>query len=159
MHSMAKDGRERTGRPGFFGAAMVTSLLVFGACGGGGAEPTPSVVTLEPEAAPIAEVPAAYLEAVLQDAARLTGSDRDSITIVRSEPTDWADGRLGCVQIDDDGTEPVDGYWVLLEAPGLQLDYRLDAAGVFRLCGDPIATSAADEEHEDHDEPIETDDS
>jgi hypothetical protein len=105
--------------------------------------PTASVpgrlATLPPSGAPVnGEVPERVLAAILEDAARRTGADPATATILRAEAVTWSDGSLGCPEPGMFYTQAlVDGYWVVLELGGTTLDYRVGARGAFRLCEEP----------------------
>lgn len=130
-------------------AAVCLSVvtLVAAACGdaAGSAVPTLTVAEVDPASL---EIPEDFLTAVVADAATLAGTASTDVEVARAEPTAWADGRLGCVRFEDPGTGPEDGYWVVLHAAGLEFDYRLDAAGAHRLCGEPLELQDGVEEHE-----------
>ncbi len=71
-----------------------------------------------------------------------------------STAVEWADQRLGCVHLEEPAEPaPIDGYRVVVDTGEAQYDYRLDQAGLFYLCGDPVETSPEHEEehHEDED--------
>jgi hypothetical protein len=98
------------------------------------AEPIPSV------SAPgvVGEVPDALLAQILADAADGAGIDIDDVEVVRAEAVTWNDGSLGCPEPDVMYTQAlVDGYHVVLEADGTELDYRATANGDFRRCENP----------------------
>lgn len=84
------------------------------------------------------EVPRDILEAIMADAARQTGIGPDEIEVIRAESTTWSDGSLGCPEPGMMYTQAlVDGYHVVLDVDGEELDYRVDSAGSFRICADP----------------------
>ncbi len=82
------------------------------------------------------EVPAELLGRILDDATERTGSTDPEV--LRDEAVTWSDGSLGC-------PEPgmvyrqvlVAGYWVVIRAGGITLDYRAGESGAFRLCESP----------------------
>jgi hypothetical protein len=82
-------------------------------------------------------LPAAILDPILDDAARRSAVPRGDLRIVRADGATWSDGGLGCPlpgmlypQV------LVEGYWVVVDAAGEELDYRGAASG-FRLCEIP----------------------
>ncbi len=84
------------------------------------------------------EVPERVLAAILEDAARRTGADPATATILRAEAVTWSDGSLGCPEPGMFYTQAlVDGYWVIVELGGTTLDYRVGDRGAFRLCEQP----------------------
>jgi hypothetical protein len=81
------------------------------------------------------EVPADLLEAILEDAEARTGIEAAKMDLLRAEAVTWNDGSLGCPQPDVMYTQaPVDGYWVVLQAKGKELDYRAAQSGYFSPC-------------------------
>lgn len=83
----------------------------------------------------IGEVPDAILDPILADAAERSGVAADEITVVQAEQVTWSDGSLGCPEPGQMYTQAlVDGYQVVLDAAGEQLDYRVGAGGSFQLC-------------------------
>lgn len=81
------------------------------------------------------EVPDGILANIVADAAGLTGVDAEEISVVRGESVTWNDGSLGCPEPGMLYTQAlVDGYHVVLDAEGEQLDYRVGSGGGFRLC-------------------------
>jgi hypothetical protein len=88
-----------------------------------------------PPAPPTGEVPAELLERIRADAARRLQVEPGSLAVVRAESVTWNDGSLGCGRPGEVYTPaPEAGYWVVLEAGGVQLDYRARAKGYFFLC-------------------------
>ena len=83
----------------------------------------------------IGEVPEAILDAILADAAQRSGVEADDIAVTRAESVTWSDGSLDCPEPGMSYTQAlVDGYHVVLDADGEELDYRVTAAGSFVLC-------------------------
>ena len=141
-------------------AAPLARLLVLvpfllAGCGSGGApsdgapasdasdRPVRSVGPVEPvesesgEAA-IGEVPAALLEQILANAADVADVDIEAIEVLRAESVTWNDGSLGCPERGMMYTQAlVEGYQVVLDAAGAELDYRATENGDFRLCENP----------------------
>jgi hypothetical protein len=103
-------------------------------------KPTPSLPPVEtvppsePPPAVTGEVPADLLEAIMADAeSRMT--TKGALTVVRAESVTWSDGSLGCPEPGVMYTQAlVDGYWVVLDAGGSQMDYRASSKGSFKLC-------------------------
>lgn len=83
----------------------------------------------------VGEVPAALLEQILTNAADRADVDLEAIEVLRAEAVTWNDGSLDCPEPDTMYTQAlVEGYHVVLEAAGTELDYRATANGDFRLC-------------------------
>lgn len=100
----------------------------------GPAEPVES----ESGEAAIGEVPAALLEQILANAADEADVALDAIEVLRAESVTWNDGSLGCPERGMMYTQAlVDGYQVVLDAAGTELDYRATENGDFRLCENP----------------------
>ncbi|MDF1597587.1 MAG: hypothetical protein P1T08_16025 [Acidimicrobiia bacterium] len=103
-------------------------------------KPTPSLPPAEtippsdPPPAVTGEVPMDLLEAIMADAeSRMT--TKGALTVVRAESVTWSDGSLGCPEPGVMYTQAlVDGYWVVLDAGGSQMDYRASSRGSFKLC-------------------------
>lgn len=94
--------------------------------------PTPPARTPPPV---VGEVPRTYLDPVVADAADRAGIDTEAVAVTRSQAAQWPDGSLGCPQPGQMYTQAVvDGYWIELNAGGVDYDYRLDGHGSFRLC-------------------------
>ncbi len=101
--------------------------------------PTPSIRPLQTppasEPAVVGEVPDAILDSILADAAERSGVAAAAIEIVQAEQVTWPDGSLGCPEPGQMYTQAlVDGYQVILDASGEELDYRVGSGGSFRLC-------------------------
>ena len=153
-----------------FLAPALAALLVFGACSGNdtGSDSTDSpsggaavssvpVVTLLPSEDGVdADVPGRYLDTVLAEVAALTGLPQEDFTILDSTAVEWADQRLGCVHFEQPSEPmPVDGFRVVVDTGEAEFDYRLDANGDARLCGDPVTSKdPADEGEHDEDEEL-----
>lgn len=81
------------------------------------------------------EVPAAYLAAVLADAAERLEVDQSELSVDEAVAVVWSDGSLGCPEPGQDYIQVlIEGYRVVVSAYGETLDYRLDQRGHFRLC-------------------------
>lgn len=128
---------------------LIASALLLAACGaasstgegpgeserparsGAPAQPAPS----DSDRPATGEVPAALLEQILTDAADRSDMDIEAIEVVRAEAVTWNDGSLDCPEPDTMYTQAlVEGYHVVLDAAGTELDYRATANGDFRLC-------------------------
>ena len=98
----------------------------------------PELSTVPPSDAPgIGEVPADVLADLVADAAERTATELDAVEVVQAEAVTWNDGSLGCPEPGMFYTQAlVDGYHVILRAGEDELDYRVGAAGGFRLCED-----------------------
>ena len=81
------------------------------------------------------DVPADVLAAILGDAADRTGVPEADIEVVRADAMTWSDGSLDCPEPGMLYTQAlVDGFQVVLNADGEELDYRVVQGGSFRLC-------------------------
>lgn len=81
------------------------------------------------------EVPAEILASIRVDAARRTSVPAEDFSEIRSQEMVWNDGSLGCAEPGQLYTQAiVHGYWVVLEAGDISLDYRVSEDGSFRLC-------------------------
>ena len=96
----------------------------------------PSLPSVPPSDAPVTgEVPGDILAALLADAAERTGIAIDDIEVVRAEAVTWNDGSLGCPEPGTFYTQAlVDGYHVIVDAGGEELDFRVTSNGGFVLC-------------------------
>jgi len=96
----------------------------------------PALVTIPPSDEPvIGEVPAEILANLVADASERTGVDAGAIEVVQAASVTWSDGSLDCPEPGMLYTQAlVDGYQVILSAGDEELDYRVTAAGGFRLC-------------------------
>ena len=91
------------------------------------------------------EVPEAFLDAILEEAASLSSVDVDQILVIRAEAVTWPNGALGCPEPGMMYTQAlVNGYWVVVQAGGQNYDFRIGSTGDFRLCaqqpGEPGAS-------------------
>jgi hypothetical protein len=83
-------------------------------------------------------LPAAIIDPIVADAAARLGVDPSAVTVVDAHEETWSDGSLGCPEPGMMYTQAlVDGYQVVVEANGTQLDYRGSGPGQFRLCEAP----------------------
>jgi hypothetical protein len=100
------------------------------------AQSLPAVATVGPsDPAVIGEVPEAILDSILADAAQRSGVEAADIAVTRAESVTWSDGSLDCPEPGMSYTQAlVDGYHVVLDADGEELDYRVTASGSFVLC-------------------------
>lgn len=116
--------------------------------GGGSISPTPSqfaaptsrgpdtpVDTPPPPSLNVSDIPAAITEAVIEEAARVSGVSVDAISVVRAEAVVWHDGSFGCPKPDEMYTQAlVNGYWVVVAAGGQEYDFRVGNNGILKLC-------------------------
>jgi hypothetical protein len=89
-----------------------------------------------PPVAPIVtgEVPADLMDAIMADAGSRIAA-KTALAVIRAQAVTWSDGSLGCAEKGMTYTQAlVDGYWVVLDAGGQQLDYRASRSGAFRYC-------------------------
>jgi hypothetical protein len=130
----------------------IAAIFVLAACAGAGApsdDPPASdrpvrsdhaaePVASESESAVIGEVPEELMAQILADAADRAETDADALEVLRAEAVTWNDGSLGCPEPDMTYTQAlVDGYHVVIDAGGTELDYRAAGTGTFRLCENP----------------------
>ena len=81
------------------------------------------------------EVPAEIMADILADAAARSGQEPEEIAVTQAAFVVWNDGSLGCPEPGMSYTMAlVDGYHVILDAAGEELDYRVTAQGTFMLC-------------------------
>lgn len=136
-------------------AVLAGLLAVATACSiqGPGADPTAGAspqrpVPSEPAGEPApsedepltGEVPAEILERIVEDAAERADADIGDVEIMTAEAVTWSDGSLDCPEPGMMYTQAlVDGYHVILDAAGTELDYRVTTDGTFRLCESPAA--------------------
>jgi hypothetical protein len=84
-------------------------------------------------------LPDALLAEMLADASLRVGLPAEELEIVSAEAVTFNDGSLGCAQPGMLYTQAlVDGYRVVVRAPGRDLDYRAAQLGGFRLCEDAV---------------------
>jgi hypothetical protein len=85
-----------------------------------------------------ASLPAAIIDPIVADAAARLAVDPSAVKIVSAEARTYGDGSLGCPQPGEMYTQAVvDGYQVIVEVNGMQLDYRGSGPGRFRICENP----------------------
>jgi hypothetical protein len=96
----------------------------------------PELATVPASDAPVTgEVPSEIVDRVVADAAERTGAAVEAIDVVAAMAMTWSDGSLGCPEPGMFYTQAlVDGYHVVLDADGEELDYRITRDGGFRLC-------------------------
>ena len=138
---------------------MLRTILIIGAAtivvvacttissSGGTNAPQPSAASGEPSndgsgsgSGPGGEVmlPASITDPIVADAATRLAVDPSAVKIVSAKPETFSDGSLGCPEPGMMYTQAlVDGYQVVVEANGTQLDYRGSGPGQFRLCKNP----------------------
>jgi hypothetical protein len=81
-----------------------------------------------------AAVPAEILAAIVADAAGDEVPAR-AVEVVSAESVRWNDGSLGCPEPGRSYTQAlVDGYRVIVRVGDLELDYRVNGRGRFRIC-------------------------
>jgi hypothetical protein len=106
-------------------------------------EPTPTEqVTPEPgegDNGPMTgEVPDELMRQIMADASDRTGVGEDQIEVLTAEGVTWSDGSLGCPEPGMMYTQAlVDGYRVVLDADGQELNYHTDNRGHFVYCENP----------------------
>jgi len=90
-----------------------------------------------PSAEPIlGEAPAEVLQRVLDAARAHLGLPADApVSVLRAEAVTWPDGALGCPQPGMAYTQAeVEGYWIVVDAVGQVLDFRVSDTGYPWLC-------------------------
>ena len=99
----------------------------------------PAVPTIPPSDEPLTcEVPSEIMEPFLADADERPGAAVDEIDVVTAVQVTYTDGSLDCPEPGMLYTQAlVDGYQVVLDADGTELDYRVTRDGGFRLCEEP----------------------
>jgi len=81
-----------------------------------------------------AALPSEILAAIVADAAGQVSAPAE-IVVVSAEPVRWNDGSLGCPEPGRAYTQSlVDGYRVIVRAGDVELDYRVNGRGRFRIC-------------------------
>ena len=102
----------------------------------GSGEPGPSGAP--PATSGGSSLPASITDPIVADAATSLGVEPSAVTIVEAKTESFSDGSLGCPEPGMMYTQAiVDGYQVIVEANGTQLDYRGSAPGKFRICKNP----------------------
>ncbi len=87
---------------------------------------------------PEADLPAAIMEPIYADVSARSGVEVSEIVVVRAEAVTWTDPSLGCPQPGMVYPQVLtEGYWVLVEAGGVEFDYRGSRPGEFILCEIP----------------------
>jgi hypothetical protein len=85
-------------------------------------------------------VPVELINELQHDAGTRTGVDASAIVVVQARVVSWPDGSLGCPEPGVVYTQAiVPGYWVVLEAAGEQLDYRVGSRDSFVICENPAS--------------------
>ena len=85
-----------------------------------------------------AALPAAIIEPIVADAAAGLGVEPSAVKVISAEARTYGDGSLGCPRPGEMYTQAVvDGYQVIVEVNGTQLDYRGSGPGRFRICENP----------------------
>jgi hypothetical protein len=125
---------------------VFSAPLLLACSAAGGSEPPPSP---SPSPAPGASAPATssggaldpgpvppdIFNQIVADAAASASVDPSSLTLVEANAVTWSDGSIGCPQRGVMYTQAlVEGYRVVLEANGEQLDYHVGNRGNFVLC-------------------------
>jgi hypothetical protein len=124
------------------GAATILAAACTASGGGAGSAGAPSVAAPAPSSQPAASadvsLPTEILDPIVADAAARLSVDPNAVSIVSAQAETFSDGSLGCPEKGVMYTQAlVDGYHVVVEANGTQLDYRGSAPGQFRLCTNP----------------------
>lgn len=106
------------------------------------AEATPAEDEAQPEpelqatgSVSVTGLPSDLLNAVLDDASQRTGVAPEALIVTQAEAMTWNDGSLGCPEPGMFYTQAlVDGYWIIIDADGQMLDYRVQSSGALRVC-------------------------
>lgn len=107
----------------------------------GGAQPVQDS-TVPREMSNVMGVPAAMMEAVLDDAARRSGKNRIDMKVVSAQAVTWSDGSLGCPEPGMMYTQAlVPGYRIVVQAGEDQLEYHASVRGMPKFC--PAGRAAA----------------
>lgn len=86
------------------------------------------------------EVPDEVWQSILDDLADRFG-EVGEVEVISARAVTWNDGSLGCPEPGMMYTQAlVDGYHVIVEVDGEELDYRAVESGGARLCEDPSGT-------------------
>ena len=128
-------------------AGTLLTTLVLSACAAGVAtssppetspDPTPVDETVEPTAPAAADISGAGLAALVERAAEEAGVAIDEVHVVTAEQVTWSDGSLGCPEPGMGYTQAlVDGFRVVLEIGGDELNFHAAQGGEFVFCDDP----------------------
>lgn len=82
-------------------------------------------------------VPSAVVDQVVAAATDRTGVPPAQVEVLRAVAVEWPSSALGCPEEGQMYTQVITpGYWVVVEAGGEQLDYRMAQQGEPRLCED-----------------------
>jgi len=124
------------------GAASILVAACTAGSGAGSDAPKPSVASAGPSSEPGTgggvSLPASITDPIVADAAGRLGIDPSEVAIVSAHAETFSDGSLGCPEPGMMYTQAlVDGYQVVVEGGGTQLDYRGSRPGQFRLCENP----------------------
>ena len=121
--------------------AMLAAMVVVVACqagdSGGGSGPVgPSASNSDPNGG--VSLPPAIVDPIVADAAARLAVDPAAVKIVAAGARTYSDGSLGCPRPGEMYTQAiVEGYQVIVEGGGTQLDYRGSGPGRFRICENP----------------------
>jgi hypothetical protein len=123
-------------------AAIIVAACTAGSGAGGSDGPSAAPGSAEPSSQSggggDVSLPPSIIDPIVADAAARLGVDPSVVTIVSAHAETFSDGSLGCPQPGMMYTQAlVDGYQVVVEANGTQLDYRGSGPGQFRLCENP----------------------
>lgn len=125
---------------------MLAALIVVGCSASGGAggsgsigpSAPPADGSGEPGTSGGASLSASIIDPIVADAAARLGVDPSTVKIIAAEARTYGDSSLGCPRPGEMYTQAVvDGYQVIVEVNGTQLDYRGSGPGRFRICENP----------------------
>jgi len=78
------------------------------------------------------------IDAVIADAAQRMDRQPDEFEVMRAERGTWSDSSLGCAFPDVGYNDALtDGYWIVLRAGGIDVDYRVSLDGELTICTIP----------------------
>ncbi len=90
-------------------------------------------------------MPAGFVSEIRADAAQVASVDVTEVVVLEERAVEWPDGSLGCPQPGMLYTQVITpGYQVIVSAGDLELDYRLDRRGGFRVCETPAVPDVRD---------------
>lgn len=116
--------------------ALAPLVVAVAACSAGSASQPPA--SSGPPGSAGSGLPPELEAGVVADAARRASVAADAVTIVEARAVTWSDGSLGCPEPGQFYTQAlVEGYRILVQAGGRQLDYRAGRNGQFKLCENP----------------------
>jgi hypothetical protein len=131
----------------FVGIVLLAAVWVVSGCSAAsssdGTDQSLSPASVQPSLDPSAsaagpnDLPAAVIDPVIAEAARLAGVATDQVTVISAEAVTFSDGSLGCPMPGMVYTQAlVDGYKIVVKAGNTMYDFR-GTGSTFRLCEEP----------------------